>query len=76
MRLEAAEVRYKELLAKQSSGNLTLEEEKEATELNELIDSSLDASSPMLSIDITNGDRLVELISKTNQLLEKIKNNG
>lgn len=75
IRLRAAEERYKELLAKQSSDGLTLEEEKEATELNELIDSSLDASSPMLPIDVTNGDRLVELISKTNELLEKIKNN-
>lgn len=72
-RLTEAEKRYKELLEKRDSSELSLSEENEATELNELIDSSLDASSPMLPIDVTNGERLKELILKTDQLLEKIK---
>jgi hypothetical protein len=74
-RLAIAEKRYKELLDKRDSSELSLKEETEATELNELIDNSLGASSPMLPIDVTNGERLMELITKTDELLEKIKNN-
>ncbi len=73
-KLQNADERYKVLLDKRDSDEgLSLEEEKEATDLNELIDQSLDASSPLLPIDITNGERLNTLIAKTKTLLDKIE---
>lgn len=72
-RLANAEERYKQLQEKKVLSSLTLEEEKEATELNELLDESLDASSPLVHIDITNGDRLNDLIKKTDDLIKKIE---
>jgi hypothetical protein len=71
-RLASAEEQYKHLQDKKSASGLTLEEEKEATELNELLDESLDASTPLVPIDITNGDRLNDLIKKTDDLIKKI----
>ena len=60
------------MIRKKKTG-LTLEEESEATKLNELLDSSLDASASLVPIDITNGNRLIELIQKTDNLIKKIE---
>ena len=68
-----AEARYKVLRDKKEKTGLTLEEESEATKLNELLDSSLDASASLVPIDITNGNRLIELIQKTDNLIKKIE---
>lgn len=75
-RLLDAERKYKALIEKQNVQELTLQEEEEATKLNELIDSSIGDSSHMPPITVTNGIKLNELISKTDQLLEKIENNA
>lgn len=73
-RLSDAESIYKELLDKRDHGTLTYAEEKKATELNELIDQSLDGTSPAIPINITNSNRLMDLISQTDELIKRIEN--
>lgn len=75
-RLSEAEAAYKQLLYKRDHEGLTYEEEKIAGELDELIDKSLDNTSPVVPIDITNGTRIAELINQTDELIKKIKNHG
>lgn len=75
-RVADAERRYKELLDKRDVAGLNHNEENEATELNELIDQSLGGGDDRPLIDITSGERLIELIQKTDELIKKIEANG
>lgn len=77
-RLANAEQRLEELIEKRKAGKATMEEEKEIIDLDDFLEKSLDKKSsiPEEYKTLSNTEKLEEILTKVDELLEKVNNDG